>query len=125
MIRAVAGEAVLKGISTDNHFFAVRAVGRMALARLQCRRKWSGVHPHSPHRTNSNLQQLIVVQVGYQRVCIGAHSVGKLDLGTIADVGFDLLPLIAFLNFLARSTNRENAGQSFHVGESFCSSAIS
>jgi hypothetical protein len=25
---ALAGEAVLKGVSTDNHFFAVRAVGK-------------------------------------------------------------------------------------------------
>jgi len=34
---AAAQESVLKGVSTDNHFFAVRAVGRMARGRSLCR----------------------------------------------------------------------------------------
>jgi len=51
---ALPGETVLKGVSTDNHFFAVRAWARMALARLPYPRKSSGGRRRNLHRPNSD-----------------------------------------------------------------------
>src|SRR5437660_3765351 len=91
---------------------------RMALARLQCRRKWNAVRRRSPRRTNNKLKRLILLQIRVpESGAFGAHGMGKLYLRTITDVGFDLLPLVAFLNFLARSANGKNARQSFYVRE--------
>jgi len=41
---AAPGETVLKGVSTDNHFFAVRAVGKKWRS-LDCRAHRNGTPP--------------------------------------------------------------------------------
>jgi hypothetical protein len=51
---AAPGETVLKGVSTDSHFFAVRAWAKMALARLPNPRKSSGGRRRTLHRPNSD-----------------------------------------------------------------------
>src|SRR5713226_7851455 len=85
---------------------------RMVLARLQFPQKLSGDLPrHRRRRVNSDSRRLSLVEVRIPDLgAFRAHGVGELDLGAIADVGLDLPPSVAFLDFLARSADGKNAG---------------
>src|SRR6267154_6209954 len=91
----------------------------MALAPSPFPRKSSAALRRCHRRVNSDPRRLTL---GVLRIpelgAFGAHGVRELDLGAIADVGLDLLPVAGFLNFLARGADRENARQSLHIGES-------
>ena len=63
--------------------------------------------------------QLLAGVVGKPEAgALGAHAVGKFNLGTVADVHLDLLPVAAFvLNFLAGSTDGQDAAERIHTCE--------
>src|SRR6266852_2275039 len=90
----------------------------MALARLRSPRRSSGALRRCHRRVSSDPRLTLGVLRIPKLGAFGAHGVRELDLGAIADVGLDLLPVAGFLNFLARGADRENARQSLHIGES-------
>src|SRR3989442_1712697 len=91
----------------------------MALVRLPCPRRSNGGRRPSRRRVNSDPQRLTLAVLRIpEHSAFGAHGVGELDLGAIADVGLNLLPVASFLNFLARGADGKNARQSLHIGES-------
>src|SRR5216683_679491 len=91
----------------------------MALVRSRFRRKSSAALRRCHRRVNSDPWRLTLGVLRIPKLgALGAHGVRELDLGTIADVDLDLLPVVGFLNFLARGADRENARQSLHIGES-------
>jgi hypothetical protein len=52
---AAPGETVLKGVSTDNHFFAVRAVGKNGARSIAVPTEWNGGRRHCRRRVSSDL----------------------------------------------------------------------
>src|SRR6266852_5546450 len=71
------------------------------------------------YRENGASSPLAVVEVRIpENGAFGADRMRELELRAIPDVGLDLLPFVAFLNFLAGGADGENAGKSFHAGES-------
>src|SRR5260370_17604891 len=91
----------------------------MALVRSRFRRKSSAALRRCHRRVNSDPWRLTLGVLRIPKLgAFGAHGVRELDLGAIADVGLDLLPVAGFLNFLARGADRENTRQSLHIGQS-------
>src|SRR5258708_35800890 len=91
----------------------------MALVRSRFRRKSSAALRRCHRRVNSDPWRLTLGVLRMPELgAFGAHGVRELELGAIADVGLDLLPVAGFLNFLARGADRENARQGLHIGES-------